>query len=262
MLWRATAVVVVLAADIFVLAYTAGAKSGGLDLREVAALPRTSMYWLAGAILAFVGTVVVIAWAARRVACRVGDLSRFAETVATGDPRDASELTGHEDDFAGIARDLGQAAQRWKEIATAESELAGLVTAVADLRRALDAALAGDTIANADTTNSHLAGLAISLNALLARVAEAEEQQVVVAAAAAALSRATEPLEDRLVSLRSEAVEAAGCLKQLTDTLERLRPIAETHKPLRSPASSAAKASIAIATAAAATPQAHPAVTN
>ncbi len=71
---------------VFVLAYEAGAKSGGRALFEIGALPSDALYRLLGAVgVLVIGSLLVLFHLSNKVSVPVKALADFSDEVSAGD---------------------------------------------------------------------------------------------------------------------------------------------------------------------------------
>src|SRR5438309_1008741 len=121
-LWRAVAVNGVALLAIFVLAYGAGARSGGLSILDFGALPSAAGLWLWAAALIFVFAILLPVWMSTRILHPLKQLTEFSEHL--GAPGDGPPpVIATDDDFNLIADHLRTAAEQIAAATTDQNEL-------------------------------------------------------------------------------------------------------------------------------------------
>jgi len=171
-IWVLVALNVVALIVVLVLAYSAGARSGGLAIQDFGALGRTAGLELLGAVfvVSVISLILIIGLGARAVK-PVDELVQFSDRMVNGDT-DARAAAESGDDFALIAGNLNQVAERLAGVRQVEEqseaarrsvwEVAGVLTQFAD----------GKADARATTENPTTAELAASVNRILDRYSE------------------------------------------------------------------------------------------
>jgi methyl-accepting chemotaxis protein len=226
-LWRAVALNVVGLLAIFVLAYSAGAHSGGLSILDFGALPSSAglRLWVSALIVIFAALVPV--WIVTRVLHPLKQLTEFSERLTTPDGEPLLPMIT-DDDFTLIADHLRSA---WEQIAAAaadQSELASLRVRIGEFSEVAQQTAAGDLTLRAATADDALGIALASLNTALEAVCRLLEGARVLAGRAGdkasasiqSAQQATRTLaqQERDISSATEAFAVIPpSVKQITD---------------------------------------------
>lgn len=158
---------------VLVLAYEAGAGSGGLGLRDAGALGRSSGFLLLGAMsVALATTLTLILRLGARVLKPVEELVAFSDRITAGDYEQPA-LTVTRDDFAIVAGGLIEASAKLADIQRIQAAQELLQQNLRELCGTLEKAAGGDTSVRAITAYEELAEPVRLINAVLDRFAGA-----------------------------------------------------------------------------------------
>ena len=170
---------------VLVLAYEAGALSGGLGLRDAGALGRSAGLALMGAMsVALVITLILILRLGSKVLKPVEELVAFSDRLTAGD-YEGTLNTDAQDDFSLIAATLNEAASKLAGMKQAQQSQEDLRRSLAEICSVLNRAAQGEVSAHADTSHDDLSELVILINSVLGRFSDALDR---VGNAASALS--------------------------------------------------------------------------
>ena len=130
-------------AAVFVLAYSAGAKSGGLTLLDFGALPLNAGLRLVAAAFILMLAATSLVWGMTRVLHPLDQLTSFAETLdAAEEERAAPPATN--DDFGFIAEQLTRSRDQLSTAAADQRTLTDLNTRLSSFEDVLQRVAAGD----------------------------------------------------------------------------------------------------------------------
>jgi len=232
-LWRWVALNVVVLGALFLLAYGAGAHSGGLSLLDFGALPSGAGLRLLGASALLLVALASLLWATLRILHPLEQLTAFAGALGT----DAAELApppATEDDFGFIAENLTRAAEQLGAASADQRQLAELHQQLAAYLELMQRVAAGDLAARgAEEGNESVVKVVTACNTLLDRwcallanatAATASLQQALVQAHAGAQqsSRTLTEQDKQLVSASNAFAAIPPAVKQVADSAEML----------------------------------------
>ncbi len=199
-LWWLVATNAVALILVLCLAYGAGARSGGLRLRDFGILPPTAGFELLGAaFLVVAGSIVLFIWLDTKIRKPVSDLVEFSEKLAAGNVEAHAEVTP--DDFGLIADNVNRASEMLARMRSLEAINEALTGEMAEIETLFAGLGRGELGARARVGSDAFAPLAQGFN--IAMEALRSRLERVRAAAAEVTSAAT-------ASFTSAASDAAA----------------------------------------------------
>jgi len=211
---------------VLVLAYSAGARSGGLAIQDVGALGRTAGLELLGAAFVAVAITLILIFRLDAKAVKpVDELLLLTDRMASGDT-EARATAESGDDFAVIGTNMNQVAEKLAGVRQVEEqseaarrsvwEVAGVLTQFAD----------GKMDARATTENPVTAELAASVNRILDRYSElmlrVGTAATTVAANANQILVASEDGANGAAQQNQELNRTSAALQQITAALRQV----------------------------------------
>ncbi len=173
--WWLVGINVVVLITVLVLAYAAGARSGGLSLLDFGALPQVAGFeFLAAAFLVLVMSLVLLLQLGGKVVKPTRELVEFSEKLMTGDYEVRANVTA--DDFGLIAENWNRAAEMLAQSATMRSAEEALRNDMTDLERVIAQVGRGELSARAHIAHPALTPVIESFNALAENYARRMER--------------------------------------------------------------------------------------
>ncbi len=190
------------------LAYGAGARSGGLSLRDFGALPQAAGFELLGAIFfAVITTVVLLVVLGGRVLTPVASLLDFSSRLAAEDYSAQPENMQNGNDFGVIADNCGRLAERLARAAQVEGALASLQQKISEFQNTLSQAARGDLTVRTDLASDELGAVPETFNNMMENLSKRLER---VRSAAGEISAGA----GQVLSATNELHSAAGQQEQ------------------------------------------------
>jgi twitching motility protein PilJ len=216
---------------VFVLAYGAGAKSGGRGLSEVGALPSDTLYRLLGAIgVLVIASLFVLFRLSNQVSTPVKALTDFADQLGAGDFGARLEEAG-EDDFSYIAVRLNQAAEKAAKAVQDEEAQRNLQRSVTEFLTIVSQIARGDLTLRGNVTTDALGNVVDSVNYMLdnftqvlRRVRDAAND---VSTSANQILNASETMATGATQQDHEITNTSSAVEELTVSMKQVSNNAE-----------------------------------
>lgn len=149
------------------LGFTAGARSGGVALMDLGALPAVAgMRLLAGLGVALAVVMAVWFTVSNKIAAPVRALAEFSEKIAGGDYKQRFEVT-RDDDFGVIAKNLNAAAENASRAVFNQQAQDNLQRSVTEFLTIVSQVAKGDLTLRGKVTNDALGNIVDSVNYML-----------------------------------------------------------------------------------------------
>ncbi|HZQ91757.1 MAG TPA: methyl-accepting chemotaxis protein [Terriglobales bacterium] len=142
-LWRTIGINLAALLAVFALAYSAGARSGGLSLVDFGALPFAAGLRLWIAALVAVMVLFSLLWLATRILKPLNELTTYAETMEWREDSGTRPVSS-DDDFAFLADRITELARRMAAATADQQELASLRQRISEFSVAASQAASGD----------------------------------------------------------------------------------------------------------------------
>ncbi|HKW88038.1 MAG TPA: HAMP domain-containing methyl-accepting chemotaxis protein [Candidatus Acidoferrales bacterium] len=152
---------------VLLLAFHAGATSGGQSLSNFSALPSgaSGSVLMAGALVVF--TFLLHAYLlSKRVLTPLAELANFSERVASGDSRAKADVSSN-DEFGFIAENLNRGAGRVSRPGVSQEASESLQRSITDLLNLINQVARGDLTIRGKVTNDALGNVVDSVNFML-----------------------------------------------------------------------------------------------
>ena len=152
---------------VLVLAFHAGAASGGQSLDNFSSLPSGSSgsLFLAGALVLF--TFLLNAYLLpKRVLTPLAELASFSERIAAGDTRTKADISSN-DEFGFIAENLNRSTGRFTRSGVSQEASESLQRSITDLLNLINQVARGDLTIRGKVTNDALGNVVDSVNFML-----------------------------------------------------------------------------------------------
>jgi twitching motility protein PilJ len=216
---------------VFMLAYFAGARSGGRMLWELGSLHSDALYLLLGAVGALAGgSLFVFFRLSNAVAEPVRALVEFAEQVSEGD-FEARLAEDSADDFGYIAQHLNQAAGRAAKAMQDEEAQRNLQRSVTEFLTVVSQIARGDLTLRGSVTSDALGNVVDSVNymldnftSVLRRVRDAAND---VSAGANQILNASERMATGATQQDHEITNTSSAVEELTVSMKQVSNNAE-----------------------------------
>jgi twitching motility protein PilJ len=220
-----------LTAAVLVLAYSAGARSGGKSLLALGALSSDALIMLLGAIGALViGSLLVLFRLSNKVSEPVRTLTVFAEQVGAGDFK-ARLVEGADDDFGYIATRLNQAAEKAAKAMQDEQAQRDLQRSVTEFLTVVSQIARGDLTLRGNVTSDALGNVVDSVNYMLdnftqvlRRVRDAAND---VSSSANQILTASETMATGATQQDHEITNTSSAVEELTVSMKQVSNNAE-----------------------------------
>jgi twitching motility protein PilJ len=226
-------VVINLAATVavFMLAYFAGARSGGRMLWELGSLHSDALYLLLAAVAAVAGGSLFVFFRLSNVVAEpVNALVEFAEQVAEGD-FEARLVEDGTDDFGYIAQQLNQAAEKAAKAMQDEEAQRNLQRSVTEFLTVVSQIARGDLTLRGSVTSDALGNVVDSVNymldnftSVLRRVRDAAND---VSAGANQILGASERMATGATQQDHEITNTSSAVEELTVSMKQVSNNAE-----------------------------------
>jgi twitching motility protein PilJ len=218
-------------AAVFLLAYAAGAKSGGARLWDLGAMHSDALFLLMAAVGAMaLGALFVFFRLSNAVASPVQALTEFAEEVAEGRFDARLEEAGG-DDFSYIAQQLNQAAGKAAKAMQDEEAQRDLQRSVTEFLTVVSQIARGDLTLRGSVTGDALGNVVDSVNymldnftAVLRRVRDAAGD---VSAGAKEILNASEKMATGAAQQDQEITNTSSAVEELTVSMKQVSMNAE-----------------------------------
>jgi twitching motility protein PilJ len=216
---------------VFMLSYFAGARSGGRMLWELGSLHSDSLYLLLGAVAAVAGgSMFVFFRLSNTVAEPVNALVEFAEQVGEGD-FEARLVEDGSDDFAYIAQNLNQAAEKAAKAMQDEEAQRNLQRSVTEFLTVVSQIARGDLTLRGSVTSDALGNVVDSVNymldnftSVLRRVRDAAND---VSSSANQILGASERMATGATQQDHEITNTSSAVEELTVSMKQVSNNAE-----------------------------------
>jgi twitching motility protein PilJ len=216
---------------VFMLAYFAGARSGGRMLWELGSLHSDALYLLLGAVGALAGgSLFVFFRLSNAVSQPVNTLVEFAEQVSEGD-FEARLVEDGTDDFGYIAQHLNQAAERAAKAMQDEEAQRNLQRSVTEFLTVVSQIARGDLTLRGSVTSDALGNVVDSVNymldnftSVLRRVRDAAND---VSAGANQILNASERMATGATQQDHEITNTSSAVEELTVSMKQVSNNAE-----------------------------------
>jgi twitching motility protein PilJ len=216
---------------VFMLAYFAGARSGGRMLWEIGSLHSDTLYLLLGALAAVAGSSLFVFFRlSSAVAEPVNALAEFAEQVAEGD-FEARLVEDNATDFGYIAQQLNQAAERAAKAMQDEESQRNLQRSVTEFLTVVSQIARGDLTLRGSVTSDALGNVVDSVNymldnftSVLRRVRDAAND---VSAGANQILGASERMATGATQQDHEITNTSSAVEELTVSMKQVSNNAE-----------------------------------
>jgi methyl-accepting chemotaxis protein len=216
---------------VFMLAYFAGARSGGRMLWELGSLHSDSLYLLLGAVAAVTGGSLFVFFRLSNVVAEpVNALVEFAEQVAEGD-FEARLVEDGADDFGYIAQHLNEAAERAAKAMQDEEAQRNLQRSVTEFLTVVSQIARGDLTLRGSVTSDALGNVVDSVNymldnftSVLRRVRDAAND---VSSSANQILGASERMATGATQQDHEITNTSSAVEELTVSMKQVSNNAE-----------------------------------
>jgi twitching motility protein PilJ len=230
-IWILVGINIVALFGVLLLGYGAGARSGGLSIRDFAALPPTAGYELLGGLLIVVAiSLFVIARLGERVVKPVKELAEFSEKLAAGDYRAKSEVDAN-DEFGTIAENFNATADKLSRAAFNQEAQESLQRSVTDFLTVVSQVARGDLTLRGQVTNDALGNVVDSVNYMLDNFAKVLERvrkaAIDVSSSANEILVASEEMANGATQQDQEITNTSSAVEQLTVSMKQVSNNAE-----------------------------------
>ncbi len=216
---------------VFMLAYFAGARSGGRMLWEIGSLHSDTLYLMLGALAAMAGSSLFVFFRlSNAVAEPVNALAEFAEQVAEGD-FEARLVEDNDTDFGYIALQLNHATERAAKAMQDEESQRNLQRSVTEFLTVVSQIARGDLTLRGAVTSDALGNVVDSVNymldnftSVLRRVRDAAND---VSAGANQILGASERMATGATQQDHEITNTSSAVEELTVSMKQVSNNAE-----------------------------------
>jgi methyl-accepting chemotaxis protein len=228
--WSLIAINAVVLLTVLLLAYAAGARSGGLSLIDFGALPMIAGFEFLGAVfLVLAGSLISLLVLASRILKPLSHMVEFSEKLAAGEYSVRADITP--DDFGAAAENFNHAAELLEKISQIEAADKAFRAELAELETAIAFAARGDFTARvrasqpplpaAEAFNNMVEGMARRLDRVRASAAEitGNVSQVLVTSSEIASGAAQQ---------EQDSGGAAGAIEELTGATKQVAAHAQS----------------------------------
>ena len=213
------------------LGFSAGARSGGISLLDLGALPAVAgMRLLAGLGVALAVVMAVWFTVSNKIAAPVRELAEFSEKIAGGDYKQRFEVT-RDDDFGVIAKNLNVAAENASRAVFNQQAQDNLQRSVTEFLTIVSQVAKGDLTLRGKVTNDALGNIVDSVNYMLDNFAKVLERVRKaagdVSSSASQISLSTEEMANGATQQDQEITNTSSAVEELTVSMKQVSNNAE-----------------------------------
>jgi methyl-accepting chemotaxis protein len=166
-IWTLVVLNGIVLAAVIALAYNAGRQSGNVSLLDFGALPSAAAEAGAVAVGLAVLVTIILAWRlGGGLLSPVGELAKFSERLAVGDPKARVEVTST-NELGYIADNLNRAVAKVSKAANNQESSDALQRSITELLTVINQVARGDLSLRGKVTNDALGNVADSVNYML-----------------------------------------------------------------------------------------------
>jgi twitching motility protein PilJ len=230
-IWLLVSINVAALLAVLLLAYGAGAHSGGLSIMDFASLSRGAGMQLVAAFLLVVGITFVAGLVlAARVLKPARELVSFSERLSGGDYKVMADIEST-DDFGVIAANLNGAAERAGRAVASQQAQADLQRSVTDFLTIVSQIARGDLTLRGKVTNDALGNVVDSVNYMLDNFSKVLERvrnaAVDVQSSANDILVASEEMANGATQQDQEITNTSSAVEELTVSMKQVSNNAE-----------------------------------
>ncbi len=217
-LWWVFGINAAVLAAVLGLSYAAGARSGGLGLRDFSILPPLAGFELLGAVfLVVVGSGALFIYLDTKIRKPVADLVDFSEKLTAGDHEIRADV--RPDDFGVMAENFNRAAETLAQSAELQAAKEKLTGELTELEKTIAQLGRGELNARARTGSDLLASVAqgfnTSVDVLARRIERVRAAAGEVAVGAAQTLATTSEAADSIASTEQDSLAALPLVEEL-----------------------------------------------
>ena len=166
-IWTLVVLNGIVLAAVIALAYNAGRQSGNVSILDFASLPSATAGGAAVAIGLALLVTIILAWRlGGGLLSPVGELAKFSERLAVGDPKARVEVTST-NELGYIADNLNRAVAKVSKAANNQESSDALQRSITELLTVINQVARGDLSLRGKVTNDALGNVADSVNYML-----------------------------------------------------------------------------------------------
>src|SRR5580693_4100251 len=166
-IWTLVVLNGIVLAAVIALAYNAGRQSGNVSILDFAALPSAAVGAAAVAVGLALLVTIILAWRlGGGLLSPVGELAKFSERLAVGDPKARAEVTST-NELGYIADNLNRAVAKVSKAANNQESSDALQRSITELLTVINQVARGDLSLRGKVTNDALGNVADSVNYML-----------------------------------------------------------------------------------------------
>ncbi|HWR35565.1 MAG TPA: HAMP domain-containing methyl-accepting chemotaxis protein [Clostridia bacterium] len=216
---------------VLALGYAAGAKSGGLSLMDLGALPSTAgLRLLAAAAVALSAGLWIWFRLSNKVVTPIHNLVDFTERLGTGDYKSRLEVES-EDDFRFMAENLNRAAERASRALFNQEAQETLQRSVTDFLTIVSQIARGDMTLRGKVTNDALGNVVDSVNYMLDNFTKVLERvrkgAIDVSTSANEILVSSEEMASGATQQDQEITNTSSAVEELTVSMKQVSNNAE-----------------------------------
>ncbi|MFB3916941.1 MAG: methyl-accepting chemotaxis protein [Terriglobales bacterium] len=216
---------------VLVLAYGAGAHSGGLSIRDAGALSGSAGMQLVGAaIVALIACLVLVVALSAKVLKPAKQLADFSEQLAGGNYKATADIKSN-DDFGFIAENLNRTVEKAGKAVSSQQAQEALQRSVTDFLTVVSQIARGDLTLRGNVTNDALGNVVDSVNYMLDNFAKVLERvrkaAVDVSTSANDILVASEEMANGATQQDQEITNTSSAVEELTVSMKQVSNNAE-----------------------------------
>jgi methyl-accepting chemotaxis protein len=166
-IWTLVVLNGIVLAAVIALAYNAGRQSGNVSILDFASLPSATAGGAAVAVGLALLVTIILAWRlGGGLLSPVGELAKFSERLAVGDPKARVEITST-NELGYIADNLNRAVAKVSKAANNQESSDALQRSITELLTVINQVARGDLSLRGKVTNDALGNVADSVNYML-----------------------------------------------------------------------------------------------
>ena len=216
---------------VLVLAYSAGAHSGGVRITEALSAPGdTPMFVVAAALIALSFSVALGVVLGKRISQPIAELVSYSAKVAKGDFTARLEIES-DDEFGVIAENFASSSQRISRAVNNEQAQKSLQRSVTDFLAIVSQIARGDLTLRGNVTNDGLGNVVDSVNYMLDNLVKVLERvrkgAIDVSSSANEILVASEQMSSGAVQQDQEITNTSSAVEELTVSMKQVSNNAE-----------------------------------
>jgi methyl-accepting chemotaxis protein len=230
-IWLLLAINVVALFGVLVLAFRAGARSNGLSMLDLGALPSgAGLLLLSAAFVAVAVAFALVVLLGARVLKPVQQLTEVSERLAAGDYKAKAEITSN-DDFGLIAENLNRTAEKAGRAVSSQEAQEALQRSVTEFLTIVSQIARGDLTLRGKVTNDALGNVVDSVNYMLDNFAKVllrvRKAAVDVSTSANEILVASEEMANGATQQDQEITNTSSAVEELTVSMKQVSNNAE-----------------------------------